>query len=132
MAWEVRPYLNMTVLTRYEDDRTGEDLQDISGVNYSAGIVLNNGDGIFCRLNVAYAGSQDIIDYESSYPYQDTTLDSNTVTDLTASWRFYENTRMGAFTLRGEVRNLFDEDYAYVKGYPMPGRGLYAGLRWDY
>ncbi len=132
MAWEVRPYLNMTVLTRYEDDRTGEDLQDISGVNYSAGIVLNNGDGIFCRLNVAYAGSQDIIDYESSYPYQNTTLESNIITDLTASWQFYENARTGAFTLRGEVRNLFDEDYAYVKGYPMPGRGLYAGLRWDY
>jgi vitamin B12 transporter len=131
-AWEVRPYLNMTVLTRYEDDRTGEDLQDISGVNYSAGIVLNNGDGIFCRLNVAYAGNQDIINYESSYPYQNTTLESSTVTDLTASWRFYENTHTGAFTLRGEVRNLFDEDYAYVKGYPMPGRGLYAGLRWDY
>jgi vitamin B12 transporter len=131
-AWEVRPYLNMTILTKYEDDSTGEDLQDISGVNYSAGLVLNSGDGIFCRLNVAYAGSQDVIDYESGYPYQDVKLASNTVTDLTASWRFYENERMGAFTLRGEVRNLFDEDYAYVKGYPMPGRGLYAGLRWDY
>jgi vitamin B12 transporter len=131
-AWEVRPYLNLTILTKYEDDTTGKDLQYISGSNYSAGLVVNNGDTIFCRFNVAYAGSQEIIDYESGFPYQDTTLDSHIVTDLTASWRFYENERMGALTLRGTVQNLFDEDYAYVKGYPMPGRGIYAGLRWDY
>ncbi|MCF8056721.1 MAG: TonB-dependent receptor [Desulfocapsa sp.] len=129
--WEVRPYLNLTLLTKYEDDNTGEDLQFINGTNYSAGLVVGNGDGISCRLNVAYSGSQDIIDYEYGYPYQNVTLASNTVTDLTASWRFYENDKVGAFTLRGEVRNLFDEDYAYVKGYPMPGRGLYAGLRWE-
>ena len=132
LTWEVRPYLNATLLTRYEDKTTGEDLQYISDTNYSAGLVVNNGDGIFCRLNVAYTGSQDVTDYESGYPYQEVKLDASTVTDLTASWRFYENERVGAFTLRGEVRNLFDEEYAYVKGYPMPGRGLYAGLRWEY
>ncbi len=31
-----------------------------------------------------------------------------------------------------EIRNLFDENYAYVKGYPMPGINFYMGLRWDY
>jgi len=130
--WEVRPYLNMTILTQYKDDNTGEDLQYINGTNYSAGVVLNNGDGVFCRLNVAYSGSQDVTDYEAGYPYQKSTLQSSIVTDLTASYRFYENERVGAFSLRGEVRNVFDEEYAYVKGYPMPGRGLYAGLRWEY
>ncbi len=127
-AWEIRPYLNMTVLTQYEDKSTGEDLQDVSGSNFSAGLVTSNGEGIFFRLNVAYAGSQNVTDYESSYPYQEIKLASNTVTDLTASYRFYEN----ELTLRGEVLNLFDEDYAYVNGYPMPGRGVYAGLCWDY
>ncbi len=132
LAWEVRPYLNITFLDTYEDDTSGEDLQYISDTNFSAGLVVNNGEGISCRLNVAYAGSQDIVDYESGYPYQETTLSSNTVTDFTASWRVYENQQAGAFTLRGEVTNLFDTDYAYVQGYPMPGRGLYLGLRWDY
>lgn len=132
LPWEVRPYLNATLLTKYEDETTGEDLQYISDTNYSAGLVVNNGDGIFCRLNVAYTGSQNVTDYESGYPYQEVQLDASTVTDLTASWRVYENERLGAFTLRAEVRNLFDEEYAYVKGYPMPGRGLYAGLRWEY
>lgn len=131
-AWEVRPYLNMTLLTQYEDDSTGEDLQYTSGTNYSTGAVLSNGDDISCRINVAYTGRQNITDYESPYPYPVTTLDSNIVTDLTTSYRFYENEGVGSFTLRGEIQNMFDEDYAYVKGYPMPGRGLYVGLRWDY
>jgi len=132
LAWEVRPYLNMTLLSTYEDESSGEDLQNISGSNYSTGVMLNNGDGIFCRVNIAYTGSQDITDYEAGYPYQNSTLDSNLVTDLSASYRFYDDKRIGTFTLRGEVRNVFDEEYAYVKGYLMPGRGLYAGLRWDY
>jgi vitamin B12 transporter len=132
LAWEIRPYVNTTILDTYEDDSTGEDLQYISGTNFSAGLILNNGEGISCRLNVAYSGSQDIIDYASGYPYQNTTLSSNTVTDLTASWRVYENEQTGVFTLRGEVSNLFDTDYAYVHGYPMPGRGVFLGLRWDY
>ncbi len=132
-SWEVRPYLNLTILTTYEDDTTGEDLQYISGSNYSTGLLINNSDGFFCRFNVAYSGSQEVKDWESGdYPAPVVTLSSTTVADLTTSWKFYENDRLGAFTLRGEIRNLFDKDYAYVKGYPMPGRNLFAGLRWDY
>ncbi|NOQ45551.1 MAG: TonB-dependent receptor [Desulfobulbaceae bacterium] len=132
-SWEVRPYLNLSLLTRYEDDTTGEDLQYVSGANYSTGFIVGNGDGFFCRFNVTYAGSQDVQDWESgTYPTPVVKLDSNTVADLTASRRFYENDNLGALTLRGEVRNLFDEDYAYVKGYPMPGRSIFIGLRWEY
>ena len=131
--WEVRPYLNMTLLTKYEDDTTDTDLQYVSGTTYSTGLVTGNGDGIFCRLNVAYTGSQDVNDWESGiYPTPIVNLDSFVVADLTASWRFYKDETLGAFTLRGEIGNLFDEEYAYVKGYPMPGRSFFAGLRWEY
>ncbi|MCI5212368.1 MAG: TonB-dependent receptor [Candidatus Electrothrix sp. ATG2] len=132
-AWEVRPYFNMTLLTEFEDESTGEDLLDVSGINMSAGLVVSDGDGISCRLNVAYAGEQDVEDWEAgASPTPVVALDASTVTDLTASWRFYEDDRLGAFTLRGEIDNLLDEEYAYVKGYPMPGRTLFASLRWDY
>ncbi len=131
LAWEIRPYFNITYLTQYEDKSTGENLRDISESNFSAGLVVNNGDTISARLNVAYAGSQDITDYQFS-TYQTVELASHTVTDLSASWRFFESEQTGAFTLRGEITNLFDEDYAYVQGYPMPGIGGYLGLRWDY
>lgn len=131
LAWEVRPYFNITLLDTYEDDSTGEDLQYVSGTNFAAGITVNNGDGIFCRLNVAYAGNQNITDYEYG-TYSTITLPSSTVTNLTGSWRVYENTELGSFTLRGEVNNLFDKEYAYVQGYPMPGIGFNIGLRWNY
>ncbi|WLE96197.1 MAG: TonB-dependent receptor [Candidatus Electrothrix communis] len=131
--WEMRPYFNMTLLTQYEDESTDENLQDVNGANISAGLMVSNGDGISCRLNVAYAGTQDVEDWESgASPTPVVELDASTVTDLTASWRFYEAERLGSFTLRGEINNLLDEDYAYVKGYPMPGRGFFATLRWDY
>jgi vitamin B12 transporter len=94
---------------------------------------VNNGDGISYQLNVAYAGTQDVEDWESdAYPTPVTELDASTVTDLTASWRFHETERLGSFTLRGKINNLLDEDYAYVKGYPMPGRSFFATLRWEY
>ncbi|WPD23319.1 MAG: TonB-dependent receptor [Candidatus Electrothrix scaldis] len=131
--WEVRPYLNFTLLTQYEDENTGEDLQDVSAMNFSTGLLVNNGDGISYRLNVAYSGTQDVEDWESgAYPTPVVELDASTVTDLSASWRFYENERLGSFTLRGQIGNLFDEEYAYVKGYPMPGRSFFAALRWEY
>ena len=51
LSWEIRPYLNITILTKYEDDSTGEDLQYISGSNSSAGLVVNNGDTIFVTVH---------------------------------------------------------------------------------
>jgi vitamin B12 transporter len=131
--WEVKPYLNMTILTEYEDDETGEDLQYVSGTTLSSGMVVNNGDGIFAKLNVTHTSSQDIQDYEAStYPTPVVELDSFTLVDLSAAWKFYEDDDLGAFTVRGEVTNIFDEEYAFVKGYPMPGRGFFVSLRWDY
>ncbi|MCI5188293.1 MAG: TonB-dependent receptor [Candidatus Electrothrix sp. AS4_5] len=131
--WEVRPYFNMTLLTEFEDESTDEKLHYVSGTTLSAGLVVSDGDGIACRLNIAYAGAQDVEDWESdAYPTPVVELDASTVTNLTASWRFYEDDHLGAFTLRGEINNLFDEEYAYVKGYPMPGQSFFASLRWEY
>ena len=132
-AWELRPYLNMTLLTKYEDEATGEDLFYISGINYSTGLVFSDGSNWFCRLNVAYTGSQDVQDWEAvTYPVPVLELDSFTVADLVASYRFYKSEKYGNWTVRGEIRNMFDEEYAYVLGNPMPGRSFFAGLRWEY
>ncbi len=132
-SWEVRPYLNMTILSRFEDNSTDTDLLYVSGTNYAAGLVVADGDGFFCRFNAAYTSSQLVEDWQSdAFPTPVIDLDSSVVADLTASWRLYANDSLGAVTLRGELRNLLDEDYAYVKGYPMPGRNFYLGLRWEY
>lgn len=133
IAWEIRPYLNMTLLTKYEDEITGEDLLYTSGANYSAGLVVADGSDWFCRFNVAYTGSQDVQDWEAGvYPVPLVEMDSFTVADMVASYRFLKSKQYGNWTVRGEIRNIFDEDYAYVPGNPMPGRSFFAGLRGEY
>jgi vitamin B12 transporter len=130
---EVRPYLNLTVLTKYEDNETGEDLLYLSDTNYSAGLVVSDGDGWFCRFNFAYTGSQPVQDWASGiYPVPVVNLDSFIVADLSASYRFLESESYGRWSARGEIRNIFDEDYSYVLGNPMPGRTFFAGLRMEY
>ena len=132
-SWELRPYINLTYLTQYEDKETGEDLLYISATNLAAGIVTGNGAGTFCRLNLTYTGSQDVHDWEAgTYPVSVDELGSVMVADLSAAYRFLEMAQYGGLTVKGEITNLFDEDYAYVKGYPMPGRGFFISLRWDY
>lgn len=131
LMWEIKPYINATFLTEYEDEETGKDLQYTSGTNLSAGIITSDGAGTFCRFNVAYYSDQDVTDYESG-SYQTVALDDITVADLTAAYRFLETDQYGSFTVRGEIGNLFDEEYAFVKGYPMPGINFFVSLRWDY
>lgn len=133
LEWEVRPYLNATFLTDNEDEETGEDLKYISDTNLSTGLVVSDGNGTFCRFNLAYYSSQTVEDWESGiYPAPTYELDSITVADLTAAWKFLESEQHGDFTVRGEIQNLFDQDYTYVKGYPMPGVSFFLSLRWDY
>ncbi len=129
-AWEVRPFIDMTWLNRYEDEATGKDLTYISDLTLSTGLAFGDGAGFSGRVNVSYAGPQQVDDWEDTYTVVE--LDSFVVTDLMLSYRFLRSEKVGDFTVRGELRNLFDEDYAYVKGYPMAGRSVYIGLKWEY
>ena len=132
LSWEVRPSLGLTYLTTYEDKSSGEDLLYTSATELAAGLVVGDGADTFVRLNLRYTGSQEVEDWEAaSYPAPLVKLDPFTVADLAASWRFLEHDS-GKWILRVELRNLGDEDYAYVKGYPMPGRSLFVGLRWEF
>ena len=131
--WEVKPFFNATFLTQYEDETTGDDLTYTSGTTLSTGLAVDNRDGVFAQLNVTHTSDQDVEDWESgTYPASVVTLDSFTIVNLTGSYKFYEGEDLGSFTVRGELTNLFDEEYAYVKGYPMPGMGFFISLRWDY
>lgn len=129
-AWEVRPFVDMTWLTRYEDDATGLDLTYTSDLTLSSGLAFGDKAGFSGRLNVAYTGPQQVDDWEETYAVVE--LGSFVVTDLMLSYRFLQSEKLGDFTVRGELRNLFDEDYAYVKGYPMPGRSVFVGLKWGF
>jgi len=132
-TWELRPYFTMTLLTTCEDDETGQDLRYLSGTSWAAGVSVGDGEGFTGRFHLSYTGGQDVEDWQSGeYPAPLVRLNSFLVADLTAAWTVYRDERLGNLTLLGEIRNLFDEDYAWVKGYPMPGRSFYVGLRWEY
>ena len=133
LSWEIRPYLNLTLLDTYDDEETGKDLLYVSAVTAAYGISTDNGTGLMLRLNIVSTGSQDVQDYESAvYPNPTVTLGSSTIANISAAWKFWQHERYGALTIRGDILNLTDEEYAYVKGYPMPGRTALVTLRWEY
>jgi vitamin B12 transporter len=133
LSWEVRPTLSATFLTEYTDRTTNEDLLYTGDTVLAAGMVVGDGQGSFFRANLRYSGNSKVQDWESGvYPAPVVELGSSTVVDVGAVWRFYESDRYGGWSVRGEVLNLFDEEYAHVKGYPMPGRSMFLGLRWEF
>ncbi len=131
--FELKPYANFVYLFTYEDDDTREDLKYVSDWTASYGITLSGLKGFSGNLNFAYTGKQKVDDWESGiWPTPVITKGGFTVADLTASYKIFENKKYGNLTVKGEVRNLFDKDYAYVKGYPMPGRTFYGSLRYEF
>ncbi len=131
-SFEVRPYASLVYLTKYEDEETGKDLLYTSNVSLSYGITVSDMEGFSANLNFAYLGDQKVEDYESGWPAPVVKKSDFTVVNLTITKRILDFNKYGKFTLKGEVRNLFNKDYEYVKGYPMPGRSVFLGLRYDF
>ncbi|MDR1545836.1 MAG: TonB-dependent receptor [Deltaproteobacteria bacterium] len=55
-----------------------------------------------------------------------------TVVNLRAEKTLVELERAGRLSIQLEFSNIFDEYYESYPSYPLPGRGFYLGLRWDY
>ncbi|MCK4378586.1 MAG: TonB-dependent receptor, partial [Deltaproteobacteria bacterium] len=124
-------YGNFVYLTEYEDE-DHDDLLYISDWNLSCGLNLPDWQGFAARLNFAYTGEQDVQDWESGWSAPVVEKGGFTVADLTMSQKIVDTEKYGDITLRGEIRNLLDKEYSYVKGYPMPGRTFQIGLRYDF
>lgn len=133
-SWSIRvlPYVSATYLMKYQDKDTHEDLKYTSDLLVSYGITVSDED-LSANLNFSYAGKQLIDDWESgAYPTPVITKGSFTVANLTITKKLLTSSKYGYLTLRGEIQNLFDRDYEYVKGYPMPGRSFTVGLRYTF
>ena len=132
--FQLRPYVRFTYLTEYEDDATGEDLKYTPDWSASYGISFSDGEGLSAVFNVAYTGEQKVEDWENQVWPNDpeiVTLGTATLASLTVTKALLASDRWGTLSLKGDITNLFNEDYAYVKGYPMPGRSYFLGLRYD-
>jgi vitamin B12 transporter len=134
-AWdfELKPYVSFGYLTKYKDKETDEDLKYTSDLHMSYGIKVSDFAGFTANLNFAYTGKQKIDDWESGlWPAPVIEKGNFTVANLTVSKRILDSEKYGGFILRGEIQNLFDKDYEYVQGYPMPGRSFFLGLRYNF
>jgi vitamin B12 transporter len=129
--FEVKPYTSFVYLTKFEDNETNEDLMYTSDFIVSYGIRTSGFWGISGSLNFAYSGEQNITDYEGG-TYATISKGGFTVANVSAGKKILNFQEYGTLTLRGEIQNLFDKDYEYVQGYPMPGTSFFLGVRYDF
>jgi vitamin B12 transporter len=130
----LRPYVRFTYLTKFEDDVTGADLKYTPDWTAAYGINFSDGDGLSATFNVAYIGDQLVEDWENQVWPNDpevVNLGSSTVASLTLFKTLLASDLWGKLSLKGDITNLFNTDYEYVKGYPQPGRSYFLGLRYD-
>jgi len=71
---------------------------------------------------VSYTGSRDDMDY-AAWPAERVTLESYTVTNVTASYEIIPHARV-----YGRIENLFDRQYEEILTYGTPGRAVYVGV----
>lgn len=129
-GFELKPYASFVHLTRYEDLTNDRDLYYVSDSHVSYGITFSGVYGIVTNLNLSYTGEQTVQDWQRGFPAPVIKKGGFTVANFTITKEILK-TRYGKFSLRGEIRNLFDKDYEYVKGYPMPERSFFIGMRYD-
>ncbi|MCF8096187.1 MAG: TonB-dependent receptor [Desulfobacteraceae bacterium] len=136
LNWKIKPYVNFTYLIDYENEETGEDLKYASNLLISYGISISDYNGFSARLNIAHTGEQNVDDWENyvwTMPEPEVVEKGKfSVANLTVEKRLVDFNSIGDLTLRGEIDNLFDRDYSYVKGYPMPGRNFALSLKYTY
>lgn len=128
--FELRPYGRFSYLTEYKDEDNNENLKYTPEWTASMGITWSGWQGFSSNLNISYSGEQTVTDYENG-TYADVRLGSATVANLSISKILVESEKWGVLSLKTDVLNLFNTDYQYVQGYPMPGRSFFVGLRYD-
>ncbi|MBN1929189.1 MAG: TonB-dependent receptor [Chlorobiaceae bacterium] len=132
-SWTLEPYAGYTYLLRYRDNKSGDDLLFTPQWNASTGLRVHDGRGFNGAFNLAYTGKTFVQNYETGSG-EVVPKGGFAVANLSASRKFpFEDKDINGpgITLKAEINNLFDRDYQYVTGYPMPGRTFVLGLRAD-
>lgn len=134
LGWQLmmEPYVAGTVMTEYEkqydDGSADQKLEDVPEWSMSTGLKMNDEHGFFARLNLACYG-EEVTDFEGDEPVMKGAF---YVANLSAAKKFtIGDVNKRGITIKGAVENLFDRDYEYVVGYPMPGRSFRLGFRVD-
>jgi vitamin B12 transporter len=132
--FSLKPYVGFTYLSEYRDDTTGKNLLYTPEWTWAYGVSFYHPDyELAANLSFTTVDDQTVEDWESgAFPTPEVTLPGYTMADLTITKQIVSFNDYGNLTLRGEINNLFDENYQTVKGYPMPGRQFFIGLKYQY
>ncbi|KAA0257031.1 TonB-dependent receptor [Deferribacter autotrophicus] len=130
----LEPYFNVTYFDKFRDEDNDEKLLYVSRLQANYGLYFSHYDlGTSIRLNFAYTGEQDIEYYDPATLFSERMkLGSFTVATLNVEQKIYENKFYGKLLGTAVVDNLFNENYEYVKGYPMPERNYKVTLKYIY
>jgi vitamin B12 transporter len=123
----LQPYLNFTYFDRYRDLDKDEDLKYMNEMNASYGVGLKMPYDLSARLNFAYHGRKWVDDWETGMG-EDVEKGGFTVADLSLNKELFDS----SCSIGASVGNLFDKDYAYVLGYPMPGRNYQVNMSYRF
>lgn len=132
-SWRLEPYVGYTHLLQYRDNKSGDDLLFTPQWNASAGLRVHDGRGFNGAFNIAYTGKTLVQNYETGSG-EVVPKGGFAVANLSASRKFPfgdKGINGPGITVKAEINNLFDRDYQYVTGYPMPGRTFVLGLKAD-
>ncbi len=129
--FRLQPYLNVTYFDRYRDLDNHEDLKYMNEMNASYGFSLKMPYNLSARLNFAYHGRKWVDDWENAVwpaPVEVIEKGGFTVADLSVRQQLFDS----RCTLGASVGNLFNKEYSYVEGYPMPERNYQVNLSYRF
>ncbi|HWQ26702.1 MAG TPA: TonB-dependent receptor [Chlorobaculum sp.] len=131
--WALSPFINYTYLTDYSDNATGEQLLYTPEWSAAAGFTVHDQHGFKGMFNLAYTGKTNVQVWED-WSGRVVTKAGFPVASVSFSKKVFlghEKDHGPGVTFSAEVNNLFDRNYEYVRGYPMPGRTFTAGIKAD-
>lgn len=127
------PWFYVTALLDYTDP-DGQRLYNTRCLTASWGLDFDYPDiDLSASLKFNYLGHQKEMIFGDNYQrLPDKWTGGKTVADFFLSKGVHDFEDGGKLSIKAEIRNLFNENYAYRFDYPMPGRSFYVGLRYDY
>jgi len=126
LEFSVEPFANVTIMTQHNSDDPGSP-KLLYTPNWNGSFGIRAGQEKWdVRLSADYTGSERVQDW-SAPSYGKNILNGGdfTVVNLKGSYKPVKNLELSL-----SVGNLFDREYAYVLGYPMPGRTFVGGAKW--
>jgi vitamin B12 transporter len=127
----IEPFANVTYKTRYDSDdpaevkKTGATLLYIPEWTGAFGVRAGQ-EKWDARLSVDYTGDELVQDWAPPSNGKNVVNKGGfTVVNLKGSYKPVKNLELSA-----SIGNLFDREYAYARGYPMPGRTFIGGVKW--